>query len=628
MKVIEAKAIISAADKSGGVFDAIARKLERLSSVATRASSRVAAAGNVAAASERAASASARVGGAAGLAAGRFAVGAASRVLAPAAIAYGGVKSVKRFAETDMALTRIGITADATDEQIGKLNKSVRDLAFASGKSFNEVTSGLESLVAGGMDLPQAMPALPAIVQTAQAAGAEVSDMATTTLALNQALGISTDKMQTAFDVLVTGGKAGKFELKDMARYMASMAPQAAAIGLKGEAGLKRIVAVLQTIRAGSGTTEEAASSFSDLLGKMETDETQNKFKKFGIDIRAQMDKARKSGRDLIDVLLEMTEKATKGDLSKIPQLFGDKEARRAVLSLLQYRDLMKEVTEKLGKSAGSAMKDFERAMDRPQTAINRLSESFDRLWEAAGRGLDAAGASKGMDKVAKVIDEAVDYKNKPEEERNRIRADVERRTALKWQALALEGKIKFYESLDGSKDPTIWERLNGHPGADREKLLEALRLALFGIRGAMSAASPQDLPPIMSEREIEAFKAAQEELRKRAEAEAAKQQSKDVRPGVPLPRSDPRKERPWENNILDLPARTEPRDVNVTGEATVTNKVNVDLKLNTELFRAEVRDVVKSEVTKVQLRGNGPGSGGRSSPDAAPGGSGATGKW
>ncbi|NEV79277.1 phage tail tape measure protein [Rhodopseudomonas sp. BR0C11] len=626
MKSIEARAVISAADRTGGVFEGIARRLRNLVGVADNASRRVAAAGSVAAAAERAGYAGGRLGGAAGLAAGRLAVGAAARVLAPAAAVYGGVQSVKRFADTDMALTRIGITADATDEQITKLNKSVRDLAFESGKSFDEVTKGLDSLVAGGMDLPQAMPALPAIVKTAQAAGAEVSDMANTTLALNQALGIATDKMQSSFDVLVTGGKAGKFELKDMARYMASIAPAAAAIGLKGEAGLKTIVAMMQTIRAGTGTSEEAAASLQNIFAKMESETTTGKFEKFGIDLRKEMDKARKSGRDLLTVFLELTEKATKGDLSKIPQLFTDMEFARGMRALMQYRDLMKEVTEKLGKSSGSAMKDFERVLDRPKVAVDRLSESFDRLKEAAGAALDALGVSKGMDWVARKTEEAIEYRNKPEVERARVRAETDRKAGLEKEKAAVQEKIRLYESFGNNTDPSVMDRIKGHPGANIGKLLADLRLKLLAIEGAMSAASPEDLPPIMSEKEIEAVRAAQEELRKKSEAEAARQQQKNARPGTPLPQSDPRKARPWEGNILDLP----PVKAELTGSAEVkgetTVKVEVEVKPTPELIQAVASAKANAAKLSGMISANGAGSTGRSSPDAAPGGKGVSG--
>jgi hypothetical protein len=114
--------------------------------------------------------------------------------------------------------------------------------------------------------------------------------------------------MQSAFDILVTSGKAGKFKLKDMARYMASIAPAAAAVGLKGEEGLKRIVAMLQTVRAGTGSTEEAALSVANIFAKMEIKETAKKFKKFGIDLRKEMTTARSEGRDLLSVFTDLTE--------------------------------------------------------------------------------------------------------------------------------------------------------------------------------------------------------------------------------------------------------------------------------------------------------------------------------
>lgn len=64
--------------------------------------------------------------------------------------------------------------------------------------------------------------------------------------------------MQRAFDVLVTQGKAGKFELKDMAQYLPSLAPAAAAVGLKGAEGLNQLAAVLQTVRTQTGSAGAA----------------------------------------------------------------------------------------------------------------------------------------------------------------------------------------------------------------------------------------------------------------------------------------------------------------------------------------------------------------------------------
>jgi len=289
--VLDAEARITARDRTGGVFEGVANKIRRVSGAANTANRSI---GTI----ERASAAVSRSTGAI--------VAATGRMLAPLAAGYGVSQGVKRFGETEMAITRIGITADATDAEVGQLHKTLRGLAFEAGKPFDEVTGGLEQLVAGGLDLPQAMPAMPAIVKTAQAAGAEVRDMANTSLALIQNMGIAGAKMQNAFDILVAGGKAGKFELKDMARYLPSIMPQAVAAGMKGEDGLKRIVALLQAVRAGTGTTEEAASSVANIFAKMESEETAKRFAKFGINLRKEMAHARKEGKDLVEVFTSL----------------------------------------------------------------------------------------------------------------------------------------------------------------------------------------------------------------------------------------------------------------------------------------------------------------------------------
>ncbi|MCG6204200.1 phage tail tape measure protein [Rhodopseudomonas sp. HC1] len=647
MRTIEARAVISARDATGMVFSAIAQKISRLTATARNANTAAAGAARRAGAVEAAAAGAGRATGrasaAASVSAGRAAAAAAAAArfgaagvgaglgmagIGGLATAAGGVylgqKSVRRYAETDMAITRIGITADATDAEIQQLNRSISGLSSQTGKSFDDVTSGLESLVAGGMDLPQALPALPAIAKTAQAAGAEVKDMATTALALNQALGISTSKMDAAFDTLVVGGKAGKFELKDMARYMASMAPQAAAIGLKGEEGLKRIVAVLQTIRAGSGTTEEAASSFSDLLGKMETDETANKFKKFGIDIRKEMDKSRKSGKDLIQTFVEMTEKALKGDLSKLPLLAGDKEMRRAVLALLSYKNVLDDVTNRLKTSGGAGATDLERALDRPQVALDKLSATLDVVLQKLGSKLWANGGSAVVGGANRILREIIEEDEKPEVQKAREALARRRRAPLERERREIDQKIDVIEKAGDSKNPTWRERMRGHPGADREKILGELRLRKFEIDGALSAQTPEEMGPIFSEKELEVLQEVDRE-RRRGQAlsdmgknKTGKRVTATGKMGWKTPA--PNDGRAGENNILDLPSKSVTAELTgsaeVSGETTV--KVEVEVKPSSELLNA----IATAKNTTAQMRGqlntNGPGSTGKSSPDAA----------
>lgn len=651
MKTIEARAIISAKDATGAVFQAIQSKIARLNSVAKSASSKVNAAnaradsiGRANVASSKANSAARAIGtvgaGVMGLP-GLGAVGAAA----------GAVKAIKRYGETDLALTRIGITADATDKQISDLDHTVRKTAFDTGKSFDQVAAGLDSIVAGGVDLDKALALLPSVTKTAQASGAEVADMANTSLALNQSLGISAEKMQAAFDIMVAGGKAGKFELKDMSRYMASFGPAAAAAGYKGEAGLKRIVSVLQTIRQGSGTAEEAASSFSDLLGKMETEETTNKFKKFGIDIRAEMDKTRKVGGDMIQTLLDQAEKAVKGDLSKLPQLFGDKEIRRAVTALLTYKGTIAEVMGQLNKSAGSTAADLDRVLKRPQMAINRLSEGFDRAITGAGRLIDLVGGSKVLNEAGKAAESIVDAAENPDRKKQTMGAAYNALDATRLRALeehiaaqeqrARDGSQSWLDRVKGTKLPALDQRLNSPE-------IRALRQQAFNARQRLYRGGDR-----AETREV-TFDPA--ELRGWQEAEEGRKAATDFinRGGMPRPSREEMKRKrvsaymgwtgsaPNEGGNYDAlglgyqgggepDRRVHDSKVELTGSAEVKGQTEVTVKVEAGssliAVEAETRSAL-AELRGLMRAGNGPGSTGRSSPDAAPNGRGSSGGW
>lgn len=593
MQTIEARAILSASDKTGGIFARIAAKIKGMNAAAMAANRSTMATGAVASGAVARASRSSAAANAAML-------GATSRVLAPAAIAYAGAKAYKNYADADLAITRIGITADGTEEQISKLGTSMRDLASESGKSFEEVSKGLESLVAGGMNLPEALPALPAIAKTAQAAGAEVQDMATTTLALNQNLGISTDKMQNAFDILVTGGKAGKFELKDMARYFPSIAPAAVAAGMKGEEGLMRIVAALQTIRAGTGTTEEAASSMQNIFAKMESEATVTKFEKFGIDLRKEMTKARKEGKDLLEVFVGLSDKALKGDLSKIPQLFSDMEFARGMRGLLSFRELNKKVLEDVRNSAGSTAKDLDKVLKTPAIAVDRLSESFSRLGSAIGFAIEKAGGllhkggTSGMiTDAAKFVEDVATGKHRED-----TIADKER-------------LMRRYQRDSAEIVAGTWWHGNDGKGQLNKNTMEqqAARLKAFELRMAEGVGSelgkelftPHELSRFPS---YLGFGEGPEDPRKK---------------GVPMPASDPRKQTPAQ--IEMPPVQSLDVTAELKGEADVKGTVETKVIFQAGDGLIKIVEEMKSIIAKVEgkLRANGPGSTGVSSPDAAP---------
>lgn len=327
------------------------------------------------------------------------------RYAAPAALATAGVRATKDFAAVERRMSRIGITAEASIADTAAALDNVRQIANDLGAPVDQVVDGLDSLTASGKTMREALDLLPAVSGAAHAAGAEFSDMATTADSIANSFGIASDRMQTAFDILAKGGKEGKFELRDMAAELPSLAPAFAALGYKGEAGLKRLVAMLQTVRLETGTSGEAATSFMDVLTKMESETVSNNFKKkFGVDLRRELAAARRSGEDILDAFVRLSNLAVKGDLSKLPQLFTDKQMLIGMRAIMRNTQALKDYQAAMNDAAGTVGRDLDRIAAETQSKLDRVGNSWKRIKEQVGEGLVDMGLGTALDVTAEAL--------------------------------------------------------------------------------------------------------------------------------------------------------------------------------------------------------------------------------
>lgn len=336
-------------------------------------------------------------GGAASLSSATATLGGAALALGGGALSMYGLShaigdTITKTADLDRRMTRIRVTAGGSADAMAAATEQMKRLAVEMALPFDKMAGGLEALVAQGRSLEDAMAFLPAVARTAQASGAEVEDIAKTADAVATNFKIAGKDMQGAFDILVHGGKAGQFELKDMARYLPSLAPAAAAVGLKGAEGLEQMVAMLQVVRKGTGTAEESASSMKNIFQKMESEETAKKFAKLGVNLPAAMAKARKQGRNLLEVFEELTLHATKGDLSKLPQLFTDSEFATGMRALLSFRGEWQKLQADMRRNAaGSTMRDFSEVAKGARAEIDRLGQAWENFQTRLGKKIEPA---------------------------------------------------------------------------------------------------------------------------------------------------------------------------------------------------------------------------------------------
>jgi TP901 family phage tail tape measure protein len=383
-KEIEARLKVSAVDKTGQVFQALAGKMDQVN---RRAEALNRQQGMMARGSQAA-------------------FGTLLRFAAPAALAYGAKAALVDFAALDRQMTRIGNTAGSTSEETKAAFVTMQQESKQLAMPLNEAVTALDTLVSSGMSLKEAMDFLPSVLATTQASGAAVEDIANTGLKASSALKISAGQMQHAFDLMVASGQSGQFELKDMAVYIPSLANSFARIGYKGEDGLKRLMAALQTVREDTGTAEEAANDIANVFQKMGSRETISNFKKFGINLSQEMDKAKKKGEDTIDAFIRLSNKAVKGDLTKLPLLFSDKQVLEGMTSLITSTDRLTHYYTVLSDTGidGTVARNNIRVLNDTQASVDRLSNSYEKLKVTAG-GAISKFAVPAMDAVSKSID-------------------------------------------------------------------------------------------------------------------------------------------------------------------------------------------------------------------------------
>lgn len=326
--------------------------------------------------------------------------------MAATAAGYAAARAYSNFADVERKIGRIALNADKGLDIVGPTMTKLQQLAQKTALSFDDVSSGLETLVASGRSLDDSMAFLPSVAMTAQASGAAISDIALSADALSGSMKIGAADMQKAFDILVAGGKAGKFELRDMAQYLPSLLPAFSALGYEGTEGLQKIVAMLQVVRNQAGSSAEAATYLGNVFQKMYSEETAKKFKKFGVDLPKALDRARREGKDVLDVFLDMTALATKGDLSKLTQIFTDAEVQKGVRALMMGRPDLEKYTRELSNVDGSALRDFNKIAEDSAGKIQRLSTLWGTFMAQLG-GKVADGANPVLEKLTTAISDA-----------------------------------------------------------------------------------------------------------------------------------------------------------------------------------------------------------------------------
>ncbi|OOF46945.1 phage tail tape measure protein [Rodentibacter trehalosifermentans] len=308
---------------------------------------------------------------------------------------------MKKEMDYDRRLAMVSNTAFSDRDVAGRiagkkeLHQAVQRAVETGGGTKEDALGALDTMLASGaVKSDTAMKLLPTLQKAAVATGADTNDLAKIAISSMQQFGISEDQIGAVLDKAVAAGQAGNFELSDMARWLPQQMAAAKSAGLSGMEGFEALLVANQQARVTAGTSDEAGNNLVNLLAKITSKETNERFQKLkikgkdgkthGIDFIKSMENEKKQGKNSLEAFssimdmvvgeddryksLQAKLKTAKKEEQKalleqmtnlvegtaIGQIISDRQALMALLGIRNNVQLGSEVKKEVGNAEGA----------------------------------------------------------------------------------------------------------------------------------------------------------------------------------------------------------------------------------------------------------------------------------
>ena len=276
----------------------------------------------------------------------------------------GMTETLGETVKLEHTLRELGNIGELTNEQLAIMKKRIGKIAQYSNQYRNEITEGLNVLVASGIDPMKSLDYMNVIGRTATAAQAEIVDISKTAFAVTDNLKVNISDLGKTMDILAQAGKEGRFELKDMASAFPSLTAGASMLGMKGVPAVAQLGAALQVAMKGAGSASEAANNLENFIQKVTSPLAVKNFEEsFGINLKQVLINAAEQGKDPILEVIELMKEASGGDVFKVSEVFQDKQVLNFIKPMMQNLDEYKRIKESALSADGIMDKDYNRMM-------------------------------------------------------------------------------------------------------------------------------------------------------------------------------------------------------------------------------------------------------------------------
>jgi hypothetical protein len=283
--------------------------------------------------------------------------------------------AAKGIIEMDHRMTRLGISANASAEQITKLKRAVFDVAQASDVKVDpaHILGGLEVIIGKTNDLKYAEDNIRNIGLAIQATG-ESGDSIGALFSEFHNFQYSSEQISVLMDDMVAQANEGAFSLADFAKAAPQLFSTLNAIGFgTAPENIKKTNAALQIINAGTKSPEKAIASFNAAMNELTDPEKQRDLRCLGISIRDSAGNL----RDFNDIMLEIAQKSENTRNADYLNRIFSASSMQAIRSYVTHGERMYTNLTDLGDTTGLLQKQSAEMANTLQSNIRNLQTAF-----------------------------------------------------------------------------------------------------------------------------------------------------------------------------------------------------------------------------------------------------------
>ncbi|MEG0937908.1 MAG: phage tail tape measure protein [Comamonas sp.] len=289
-----------------------------------------------------------------------------------AAAGYFGINAfvgmVKGAADFEQGMSRVQAATGASADEMTKLRAAAEAAGADTKYTSTEAAGALENLAKAGLSANDAIAALPAVLQLAQAGDIELGAASEIVTKAVMGMGLAFTDAGRVADVLALGANATNTSVTGLAQALSYAAPVAQSLGLS----LESTVAIIGKFADAGIDASRAGTALNSILSQFA-----NPASKF----REELATAGITTRNFEEALHQLAKAGPAG--SKAINAVGQ-EAGPALRALLnQGMTSLDDLTAKLKNAEGSAAATAKVMQDNLHGSLNGLSSAWDTLKNA-----------------------------------------------------------------------------------------------------------------------------------------------------------------------------------------------------------------------------------------------------